>query len=765
MASKELVRPGKNGDSSARLFDRYVQIDSTSSFSIGNIVSFRFPKAGLPKGADGKPIFDRAETAESIRKAMGFASWNSRKQKGASVYEAEWKPVNRFVRVYMWETPDTFSYSVAMYRPAYADSFAAESELIQRSLADAADQPEPAIQSWLKKTAGYAVNEDEAPASVSSWAMRLEPSLLSILIPEACADGCATCPAGSDPACYALAASCSNGQLGNQIGSLGNSITGLGNSVNGATNALNGTNQQLGPANNNWGNSNANWAQTNQQIAAMQSQMSTANANWAQTNQQLQGFNQNWQQTNAILQKAFDPVNGAIFAAATAAGAAVGVMAVEIGCQALSSIGSALYEAITHAKDDAERLEAFTKAREIWEKSSSAASELEKTIDNLLDARRIAKSFGISREQLISQLGTRTIMTQIAKEDALHKAAEAYQQGDQACFASYSNKAAELKDIEAALGRLHDALPSSDDDQAMCNMLVSKLRALRIVEGQLQSARLDILVGQQAFMDQKEAQFKKQAEDIHRLYNPNDHAGYAAQDKKALDDAQTNLDRGNREIAQIVQNETDRCINDLDNGTICERMEHDSLSDISEHKRKAAAERDNPGTSKDRRTQLKLYIDSLIQYEQSFGSWMDSCHEKNHVNVPGQIPIVGQLFRGGAAKRNWCTSYLNGTPKFIDLARQRSDNQASYDSAIQSVDKSSTKAASVKDSLVAHNGTHEKEMNAWRDWFDTVRDEQACLVSDLACDTDTHENALISRYRRLQKKAPQIEQVCRETNL
>jgi hypothetical protein len=752
-ATREIEHRGPHGKVSARLLTRYVTIDEKTSFDIGSILSVRFPKAGLPKDAQGIRHFDREDTAEKIRKAMGFKAWTTRTQRDASVYEAEWTSQHRMVRIYMWETADTFSYSIAMFRTAYADSFALESELIQRHLAGAMEHPEPWMVHWLESTAkGVAFNEPGLPSDqryasfLSSWIMGLSP------ITEVAAEPCPTCPPGSLPTCWMQAASCNEQQLNTTIGQLNQTAGGMTNAINGAT-------AQAGVANGNWANTNVQFGQ--------------ANANWQQTNAQLAAANKNWQDTNAQFKRTNDMLkqfmdNSFLFAAETAAGAATGALVVEAAVQGLSFVGSALIEAITHAKDDASRLEAFTKARELWEKTEDSAKQLEAAIDSLLDARQIAKGFGITREQLVSQLASRTMAADI-EMDAEKKEAEKFYGVNQACFDEHAGKAAKFKELHDLLDQLKDNIggANSDGDQALCNSLITKLRALRQAEGVLQSARLKILAGEQPFMAKMDEEYGADAQNMHRLQNRQDHASHWAQFQTNFASATQQRDNRLQEIQDIADREHQGCVTDVDNGKVCDRIERDKTEELWRLRHEAVLEKNDPKTTSQRKAYLDAYLASLWNYQQSFNSYLEECRKDNGVNIPGQIPIFGVLFRGGKATNEWCDTYLNGSPKFIDLMKQQAKARERYEAEVNQYRDEYHQKDRVSDASFADYATHANEMIAWSQWFTAVNNEQACLVSEYACDANTKmfEHSLVSRYKRLEAKVPQIEKVCGETGL
>ncbi|MGK5083071.1 hypothetical protein WDW37_07170 [Bdellovibrionota bacterium FG-1] len=748
----EIERQGPNGKYSGQLFQRFVWIDNQPAFNIGSIISFRFPKAGLPKGADGKPVFDRKEIAETIRQAMGFKAWNQRKQKDASVYEAEWAAVNRSMRVYIWETSETYAYSIATYRPAFAETFALESEWIQRHLANAMDKPRPWMEKWLRNPETRVVSSAENSSPSSLWTSFLFSSWASFeFFQSANAGPCASCTVGVDPpGCWAAAASCHEGAFMGQLGALGSAGGDMATAING----VNGHASQ----------GVDDWQQTNAEVTK-------SNANWAATNRQLvdanknaQDFNFQFKRTNDLMEKFMDPANAFAFAASAAAGATLGALAVNMAVQGLSEAGGAIYEAITHEKDKAKRLEAFQKAREIFEKSNLAAKELEKTIDNMMEWRKIGKGFSLSREEVISKLGTETELLRGDIVINTERRNQALRAGDRACAEELSGTINQINRKIREYEDIGKALDGVFGDQAFCEGLLDKLRAIRKTEGALEDARKIIIGAETSFMEDRHNEFVKGSKDIHDTAKASHFASYQKARENRINFAEENRDHELEAIQKIVDREINNCVVDIDEGKICDRFDRDAAIDMGERRRQMTLEQKNPNTSLDRRLYLESYSDYLVRWEKWQSSQREQCQQKNGATIGGQIPVFAALVRGRKSYRNWCENYLNGRRPFIDLGKRKVDVRNAYDEAVLSAEKEYASAARVKDALAPHNLTHEKALNAWAEWFRTVRNEQACLVSEAACDADSEvdEASLVSRYKSLAKKASQIEKVCQQ---
>ncbi|MBI3544530.1 MAG: hypothetical protein HY075_14760 [Deltaproteobacteria bacterium] len=435
LATPRLERQGPGGKFSGQIFERLVHAGNIS-FSIGNIVYLRSPKTAA---------FDVADFAEKTGKAMGFKRWNERRNNGAYVFENLWQAAGRYVRLYVKDEGDSIAYSIAMFRYAYADSMALETELIQRKLAGVDEQRLPwlkGLMSFIDRTVGF----PQAYAQASP---------------------CATCVPG-DLICATAAAACAQNQLVNQMTQM---------------------NTNLGNFNTQFGNFNTQFGSFNTQLAGMNANMTTANANWAASNAEMK-------RTNDLLKSFIDPAHAFLWAGASAAGAAVGALAVSGAVELISAAGSAIYEAITHEKEEARIMERFAKARELWEKTSTLAGDLEKAIDNLLYLKDISTKFGMSREDLIKRLGVESAKKEAEYDRTKRLLDRATEQNDTVCVEELAKQKSELRDFVEEVNKLRSRLQDPLSDAAICTNLKKDLSQLLMAEGTLQKARAAILGGQ-----------------------------------------------------------------------------------------------------------------------------------------------------------------------------------------------------------------------------------------------------------------------------
>lgn len=187
-----------------------------------------------------------------------------------------------------------------------------------------------------------------------------------------------------------------NVQLGNantnwsntnaQLGNANTNWNSTNNQIGNVNTNWNNTNNQIGNANNNWnntnnqiGNANNNWNNTNTQLAA-------ANNNMANFNKEYANMNTNWAESNKLLSQALDPNHMAKVAFYTAAGAALGGVAVNLAIQGVSSGISFLYELFTGAKKKKLEWEDLEKAMSVWDTQLNDLVKLEQAVDAYLAA-------------------------------------------------------------------------------------------------------------------------------------------------------------------------------------------------------------------------------------------------------------------------------------------------------------------------------------------------------------------------------------------
>jgi hypothetical protein len=166
---------------------------------------------------------------------------------------------------------------------------------------------------------------------------------------------------------------------------IANAATTSATTIATATGQINSTLNTQGTA------ANANWSTTNTQLAA-------SNVNWNNTNTQLANFNSNWAESNKIFAQMVDPNHMAKVAAYTAAGAALGSLAVSLAVQGVSAGISYFYELFTGKEKKKLEWQDFENAMNAWDTKLNDLVKLESMVDDFLTAFDFFEIKGFSND-------------------------------------------------------------------------------------------------------------------------------------------------------------------------------------------------------------------------------------------------------------------------------------------------------------------------------------------------------------------------------
>ncbi len=326
------------------------------------------------------------------------------------------------------------------------------------------------------------------------------------------------------------------------------STTGLQNSTDNLTNQVGATNLQLGNANTNWagtnirlgdantqlGNANGNWAGTNIQLGNANTQLGNANGNWAGTNAQIGNANQNWAgsntqiqaananladfnkqygnmntnwaESNKLLAQMMDPNHMAKVGFYTAAGAALGAVAVNLAVEGVSAGISFLHELFTGAKKKKLEWEDFEKAMGLWDNQLSDLLKMEQAVDAYLAAFEFFEGKNLSNDYLKQLTDAmrdmrfdRDLFTEKFKDQSL----------DVSCRKLFHNAADELdqkvKEYDEIIKfATKNNLSINSGANYFCNQLKELQRRILAAENQMQDIRLKILLAENQFYGKQE---------------------------------------------------------------------------------------------------------------------------------------------------------------------------------------------------------------------------------------------------------------------
>lgn len=331
-----------------------------------------------------------------------------------------------------------------------------------------------------------------------------------------------------------------NVQLGNANTNWNNTNTQLGN----FNNNLNNTNVQLGNANNNWNNTNTELANFNNNLNNTNVQLGNANTNWNNTNAQMaeanknmEGFNTNWAESNKLMAKMLDPNHMAKVAFYTAAGAALGGVAVNLAIQGVSAGISFLHELFTGAKKKKLEWEDLEKAMSVWDTQLNDLVKLEQAVDAYLAAFEFFEGKGLNNDY-VKQLSDsmrdmrfdRDLFMEKFKDQALPTA----------CRKIYYSAADELdqklKEYERVLqfAEKNNIKGSSESGAGyFCNQLKELQRRILSAENLMQDLRLKILMAENQFYSKQSDGLENRDEKMEEV---NDRLDKTLKEKKKYDE-------------------------------------------------------------------------------------------------------------------------------------------------------------------------------------------------------------------------------------
>ena len=728
---------GPGGIYEAKTLTRFVTAGQLS-FYVGNITYYKFPKQEIHYGETVSNI------AEKVRYAMGFEAWRHRTFGVAHVYETEWKSANRFVRMYITETRDSYAFSIALIRAPYAENVAIEAELLQRQMGGVLD----GSPSWLDRLFAW-VSPSEVHADCASGD-------LSCLISDSSGSygsligslGSASGSAGSLPGVGAGSGTTSSSGLSGSgaapIGGLGDlsSLMGGGNPITvntistvgldpATTTQVDTLNQNLANTNTNWGNSNTqigvlngniatgntNWANTNTQIGALNGNIATGNTNWANTNDQINTLNtniaagntnwansntqintlnnniersnaivdKNWTETNNLMRKFMDPKHAFVWASASAAGAAMGVMAVNLVVDSVIAGGKAIYgvihEAITHQKEEAKFLAAFKTARENWEKMNTTIKDLEKALDSSIKLRQLSTALGLNRETAlkVSALLEELKVRKELKQDDLRKAIREGQ--PQNCIERESALLAQMGELLRGFELVKENMVESRGDAVLCDNLQSILTKLREAEGLVQKARTDILAAQDIWLKH----FRKDTEQYF--------------DK--MEAARERQPKVKKEIKKFAE----------------------ELKDLS-----------------------------VEELEEVHAEWEDKCVEKAKSSMSLWKWVKTPVRKN--CRKEFETTYASYTAKQKAAVEQRLADR------IKSADEMYKYSQEKVHGLRINGKTLDSEFQSYLSWFKMLQAEQACSLKDpMACPPENY-SGMLDRVNRYDEREGKIQDIC-----
>jgi len=196
-----------------------------------------------------------------------------------------------------------------------------------------------------------------------------------------------------------------------------------------------------------------------------------------------------------------DPANLFVMAAATAAGAAVGSIAVNLAVEGMRAGVTKLIDLITGASEDAERLKRFTEARKVWEKLQETAAELDGAISAMMKVYR--RGNGLPTQRVLLEVGAELASAERKRDEAKEKALDLYKSGgDTNCIKEWDMKATRFDEKARQLASVMKVVRRNKNENMFCGNMKKAATGLVDVEKSIEDGRSDILAGEEQFWDQ-----------------------------------------------------------------------------------------------------------------------------------------------------------------------------------------------------------------------------------------------------------------------
>ncbi len=286
-------------------------------------------------------------------------------------------------------------------------------------------------------------------------------------------------------------------------------------------------------ANRNWVNTNAEITKANETAEKFADEAVAANTNWANTNEEIgrandtaekfadeaKAVNTNWAESNKILAKTLNPQHMAKVAFYTAAGAALGGVAVNLAVQGVSEGISFLHELFTGEKQKKLEWSDFEKAIAAWDTQLNDLVKMEQIVDNLLGAFDFFEGKKLGNDYL-KQLTMATREMKFDKEEFLEKSRD--KNLDQECRKTYFFAAEELDQKIKEYENIIDFMKKNnlsgigDSETFFCSQIKQLQKRILDAETQMQDLRLKILVAENQFYKKQREAIDKRDKDLNK---------------------------------------------------------------------------------------------------------------------------------------------------------------------------------------------------------------------------------------------------------
>ena len=524
-----VVKKEGSSEVHTKIFKRYFWIDN-KPVTLAD-TTFIFVKNPADNEAEKNSL---SSIAENVKRSFGPAI-KIKNNSNEVIISGEVSKLNRVLKMQLRKTKDSVVIITTMMRAGFAEKINGEVDELHQTLIQYKGETEVKI-SWHETFRKLFLKDAYAAEGLK----------LGNLINGFSNNTSSTGVGSGSGLAFNLNADFSG--LTNSLNSLDAQASGINTNLGTANTNWGGTNVQLGNANNNWNgtntqlnNANTNWNNTNAEIKA-------GNKNWSETNKQMaaanvtaekfakemNGMNTNWAETNKILASALDPGHMGKLAFYSAAGAALGGVAVNLAIQGVSEGISFLHELFTGAKKKKLEWSDFEKAMDVWDTKLNDLVKLEQIVDSYLAAFDYFDGKHIGNDY-VKQLEMAMTDMSFDRETFMEKFKD--QNSDMACRKLYFVAAQELdkkiKDYEKIVQfASKNSLSITDGPQYFCSQLKELQRRILAAETQMQDLRLKILVAENQYYDKQNETLEKRDDDIEKI---NKRLGDTLEEKKAFD--------------------------------------------------------------------------------------------------------------------------------------------------------------------------------------------------------------------------------------
>jgi len=241
---------------------------------------------------------------------------------------------------------------------------------------------------------------------------------------------------------------------------------------------------------------------------------------------QMDGVNKNWSDTLKLAENVLKPENLFQMAFASAAGAALGTLAVNVVAGGIELAVRAIIDLInTGAREKEERWVIFRKALDQWDKMDQMTRDLEKIVDSFLNSFEILDKH--KGEDLVAALKKGIVQLKLIsmKQKKIADSTESCddcEERQERAYLAYLGLEDLIKSNQSIVDYLEKENVKSikNDDSFFCDKLAALKRKLVDAEILMNNLRTSILAGQEEWVEDVMKRLEKEEKNIARINDP-----------------------------------------------------------------------------------------------------------------------------------------------------------------------------------------------------------------------------------------------------